>query len=132
METSLFLAKLFGLYFLTIGAIWTLRREAMSKTIKEFVANRSMVFLSGLLALAAGIAITITHSIWEPNWRGLITLLGYLSVTKGVIRTGFPELPEKATKYFFLGDKDKRSSPWSFILLVLGAYLSWVGFALQA
>ena len=123
---SLFLAKLFGLYFLIIGLLWALRGDAMADVVKEFLANRSMVFLSGLLALAVGIAMAISHSVWEPNWRGLITLLGYFSIAKGIARTGFPELPEKAAKFFLEGS---RTKVWLGIILLLGGYLTWIGFS---
>jgi len=93
MELSLFLAKLFDLYLLTVAVLWVVRGEAISKVLEEFFASRPMLFLSGLLALAVGIAIVIGHSVWELNWRGLITLIGYLSIAKGIARIGYPEVP---------------------------------------
>ena len=42
-----------------------------------------------------GIAMAIGHSVWELNWRGLITLLRYLCIVKGVVRIGFPDMPKK-------------------------------------
>ena len=62
MELSLFLAKLFGLYLLTVAVLWVVRGEAISKVLEEFFASRPMLFLSGLLALAVGIAMVIGHS----------------------------------------------------------------------
>ena len=125
MELSLFLAKLFGIYLLIVAALWALRGEAISKVIEEFFASRPMLFLSGLLALAAGIAMAIGHSIWEMSWRGLITTIGYLSIAKGIVRIGFPEVPRKAAGFLQNG---LARWIWTGLTLVLGGYLTWVGF----
>ncbi len=84
-----------------------------------------MLFLSGLLALAVGIAMAISHSVWESSWRGLITLIGYLTIAKGIVRIGFPEVPIKATSFLLKGN---ASWIWIGLAFVLGGYLSWVGF----
>ena len=126
MELSLFLAKLFGLYFLIIGFLWALRGDVMSEIVKEFLANRSLVFLSGLLALTVGIAMVISHSVWEANWRGVITLFGYLSLIKGIVRTGFPGLPERVAMSLLEGNRTKA---WIGIMILIGAYLTWAGFS---
>ena len=125
MELSLFLAKLFGIYMLIVACLWLARGEVISRTLEELFDNRAMLFLSGLLALAAGIAIVISHSVWEANWRGLITIIGYGSIAKGIARIGFPDLPQKAVGSLL---KDNRQWIWIGIIFVLGAYLTWVGF----
>ena len=84
-----------------------------------------MLFLSGLFALAMVIAMVIGHSVWELSWRGLITLIGYLSIAKGSARIGFPEVPQKAVGFLLKGNTNWI---WICIMLVLGGYLTWVGF----
>jgi hypothetical protein len=81
------------------------------------------------MALVVGIAMVIGHSYWEPNWRGLITLFGYLSLAKGVARIGFPEFPRRAVG---LIRRDAFRWLWSGLILILGAYLTWVGFTAKA
>ena len=63
MELSLFLAKIFGLYLLTVAVLWVVRGEAISKVLEEFFASRPMLFQRGLLALA----MVIGYSVWELN-----------------------------------------------------------------
>lgn len=125
MELSIFLAKLFGIYALIVALLWAVRGNEISKSIEEFFANRALVFLSGLFSLAIGIAMAISHSVWESNWRGLITLIGYLAIAKGIARIGFPEVPKKAASFVL---KDTRVWIWIGLTLVLGGYLTWVGF----
>jgi len=125
MELSLFLAKLFGLYLLVTAAVWALRGEVIAPAVEELFASRGMLFLSGVIALAVGLAIAIGHPVWEANWRGVITLFGYVSIAKGIARIGFPEFPRRAT-----GLIRQRAAGWIWIgvMLVVGGYLSWVGF----
>ena len=53
MELSIFLAKLFGIYFLVIAVLWTARGDFLFEIVEEFFASRALIFLSGLLALFA-------------------------------------------------------------------------------
>jgi hypothetical protein len=125
MELSIFLAKLFGIYMLAVGVLWALRGDMLAQVIEEFFDNRALVFVSGLLALVVGIAIAIGHSVWEPNWRGLITLFGYLSILRGVARISFPDVPRKRAIGLVSG-----GSRWVLLVFVLavGGYLTWAGF----
>ncbi len=125
MELSLFLAKLFGIYLLIVGLLWAVRGAAISGVIEDFLANPGMLFLSGLIALWVGIAMAISHSVWEPNWRGLITLMGYLSIVKGVMRVGFPNVPRRAALKMVKGT---NVYIWVGLALALGGYLTWAGF----
>ncbi len=125
MELSIFLAKLMGLYLLIVGLIWAVRSQQLSKMIVDFLNSPGLAFFSGIFALLAGIALAISHSVWELSWRGVITLFGYLSIVKGVARIGFPELPKKSAAALIQG-----SSRWIWIVLtiLLGAWLTWKGF----
>ena len=125
MELSIFLARWFGIYMLAVGALWALRGDVLAEVIDEFFSNRGMMFFSGLMALAVGIAIAIGHTVWEPNWRGLITLFAYLSILKGVARIGFPDVPRKSAVWLTSGGRR-----WLLIglALVVGGYFTWAGF----
>ncbi len=80
MELSLFLAKLFGVYMILAALIWLLRGEAVTKGAGAFFDDAGLMFLGGLIALVAGLAIVIGHPVWEWSFRGAITVMGYLSV----------------------------------------------------
>jgi hypothetical protein len=126
MELSIFLAKLFGLYLLAMGGLWIARGHEVMASVDDYSASRAAVFLSGIIALAIGLAMAIGHSVWELNWRGLITFFGYLSIVKGVSLIGFPEW-RRATVQWMRNDRVARA--WLLVVLVLGGYLTWVGFS---
>ena len=126
MELSAFLAKLLGVYLLVVSALWALRAKAFADVLEEFLAQRALVFFSGLLALAVGIAMVISHSVWELSWRGVITLIGYLSIAKGIVRIAFPDkLPKVASRVI----RGPGKWVWIAITLTIGAWLAWAGFA---
>ena len=126
MELSLFLAKFFGLYLLVVSALWTFRSNAFEKVIEDFLAQRALFFFSGMVALAAGIAIVLSHSVWEPGWRIVLTLIGYGSVAKGIARMAFPdELREVASRML----RGPGTSVAIVIAFASGAWLVWMGFA---
>ena len=125
MEHSIFLAKVLGLYLLIVPAAVLLKRKQFAGLADEFVTNRAVVFLSGLVSLVFGLLMVVSHNVWTADWRAAITLIGWLALAKGVVRIMFPE------KLATLGI-DPSSAKWTFALIVLlglGIYLTYVGFS---
>src|SRR5262249_6026770 len=57
----------------------------------EVVGNVTLIYLFGLIDFAAGLAIVLTHNVWVPNWRVLITSLGWLLLVRGAARILFTD-----------------------------------------
>ncbi len=125
MELSVFLAKLFGVYLMVLSVLCALRGELFAEVIEDFFTQRALVFFSGLLALIIGIAMAISHSVWEPSWRVAITIIGYVSIAKGIARIAFPDTLRKVASGVFRGP---GKWVWIAIALALGAWLAWAGF----
>lgn len=124
MDTSFFLAKLIGFYFLIYGLLSLWGRKHTVSLAKEIGASKGLLAISGEISLLFGLVIVIDHTIWETSWRGLITLLGYLMILKGILRFAFPTYVKKCIS---------KATAWmpliSLILIVLGAYLTYCGFS---
>ncbi|WP_068471011.1 hypothetical protein [Candidatus Protochlamydia phocaeensis] len=124
MDISLFFAKYFGLYFLIIGLIGLSRRNQVEPAINHLFTHPGLMALSGISKLLFGLAIVLIHPIWEWDWRGVITFLGYLGIVAGIIRLSFPEsmktfdLKVFSNAYWFI---------WTIVLL-LGIYFIYHGF----
>ncbi|NGX43558.1 MAG: hypothetical protein K940chlam7_01856 [Chlamydiae bacterium] len=125
MELSIFLAKFLGIYMLLFIGIRLLRRNQIHRAIEEIFGSRSALALSGLISLMLGLAIVIGHPIWEVNWRGLITLIGYFAIFKGFVRLGYPE---HARKYVTRLLEGPGCTFMCTLLFLLGAYLTYCGF----
>ena len=84
METTLFLAKVFGLYLLAMGLLMALRRKELSATVEALADNRPLVFLVGVLVLILGLALVVSHNVWIAGWPLVVTVLSWLVLTKAL------------------------------------------------
>ena len=125
MDTSLFLAKLLGLYMMVASLLWLVRGQAFDRMVEASMDDPGIRALSGFLSLIIGLAMVTSHSIWEPSWRAVITVFGYLALLKGVWLLGWPEVAMSVTRVMV-------RNPWRLVLvavwLLLGTWLAWVGF----
>ena len=124
MGLSIFLAKLIGLYLLIIAADLFLRKREIEGAVKDFASSKGLLVFSGSRSLILGLAIVIAHPIYELNWRGLITLLGYLLILRGALRVAFPTVIQKKMVSFF----HKGYPAVFFTLLIVGGFLVYCGF----
>lgn len=125
MELSVFLAKLIGLYLLVIALIALFRKKQFQGILKSFIASEELIAFSGILSLIFGLAILISHPIYEWNWRGLITFIGALGVIQGITRIAFCN---QIQKFFSSRIIEKIYGVLFGVVGILGAYLSYWGF----
>ena len=95
METSIFIARIFGLCYLIIGAGFIFNRKAFQQVMEDFCKNTAMVFLAGIFSLVIGVVIILTHNSWVANWTVMITIIGWLGFIKGIWIIVFPNTVSK-------------------------------------
>src|SRR5260221_739791 len=78
MQRSIFLAKLIGPLLAAIGVALIFNADTFRTMAAEFLKSYSLIYLAGLLALTAGLAIVNTHNEWTGDWRVGVTILGLL------------------------------------------------------
>jgi hypothetical protein len=107
-----------------------LNQDAYAAMIAEFVHSNALIFISGVLSLPAGLAILNVHRTWTPDWRVIITILGWLAVIGGVIRLVLPQLTAMIGSTIYSGS---AAVPiFGVIALVLGGFLSFEGYRLAS
>lgn len=126
METSLFLAKLIGPVLIVIGVGLLLKQTEFREMATDFLSSRALIFVSGLLTLVTGLAIVLTHNVWEFNWPVIITILGWLSVFGGVFRILFPDSVQSMGTSML--DKPAMMTVSGAIQIALGLWLCFVGY----
>lgn len=123
---SIFLAQLFGLYFVIAGGVILFRRKSLIPVVAEFGHDRALVLVIALMELIGGLAIAIAHPIWTPDWRGLITLIGWWMIIESVIYLVMPYTGIRRMIRMF------NTSQWyisgGFLSIAIGLYLVGVGF----
>lgn len=124
MDISSFLAKLIGIYMLVFAVVWLIHKKRVNTSLKDFISSKATIILTGFINTITGLAIAIGHPVWQPDWRVLITLFGYLLIATGIMRFVYTDKVQKdgmsmLTKGFW---------PIIAVLTVLGAFLTYSGF----
>lgn len=126
MGTSTYIARLIGPLLLIMGLSMVVEGDTVRALSQEFLSNLSSIYLAGMLALLAGLAIVNAHNLWVADWRVIITILGWLSVIGGVIRLLFPGTVQQLGTGMVASQHSMIMG--GIIVLVIGAILSWVGY----
>jgi len=126
METSIFLAKILGPYCVIVALGGLFNLKAYQRVIHEFTTNAAMVYISGVFALLFGLWILQYHHIWIFNWRVIITIVGWMSIIKGMYLIFFPGSLVQIAKFY-------QKSPiflasHLILALVLGVILTAFGY----
>jgi hypothetical protein len=126
MPTSIFLAQLLGPSFIVMGAGLLLNRDNSRTLAREFIDSPALIYLAGLIAFVAGLAIVLTHNVWAFGWPVIITLFGWLALIAGVLRIVFPAAVTR------MGERMIENDAWlpgaAVFYLLFGAWLSVVGY----
>lgn len=126
MEISIFLAKFWGWLLVILCLVFLLRKKVWLEEVFKLVGDKGFLLLSGYLALILGLIVVILHNIWVADWRVVITIFGWLSLIKGLMRIGFPEVLEKLVPVF--KDKPIMIRVLLVIMGLLGIWLIWMSF----
>jgi hypothetical protein len=126
MGVSIFLSRVFGLYFIIVCLAVLFRFKVFQAAYNEIVSSKGHVIFGGFLSLVIGILVVSSHSIFVWDWRLLITLLGYLALIKGIWLLFFPEtalkfkrsIMENKSVYYII----------TVIFLLIGVFLAYKGF----
>lgn len=120
MDISIFFAQLWGSFFVIFGVLFILTRQ-LGKTI-EMTDDKAFVISTGYITLLMGLVTVILHNVWVTDWRVVITVLGWSTMIKGIMKIGFPEQIHKEAQRF----KTKQTFSAIFLLIV-GVWLLWMG-----
>ena len=126
MTTSIFLAKLIGPFALALGLALVFQGTGFRAFASEFMASPALIFLSGVITLPAGLAIVLTHNVWTPDWRVVITIVGWLAVVTGAVRMIVPQ--QAAAKARGVIAQPLIPKIGAAIWLAIGALLCFYGY----
>ena len=121
MEVSIFLARFLGGFYIIFGLLF-ITAKTLGRVI-EMTDNKSFVISTGYISLLMGLATVVLHNLWVPDWRVVITILGWSTLIKGILKIGFPDFINKQAQIF----KGQQTLE-AIILLLLGGWLFWVSF----
>lgn len=125
MDISIFIAKVLGPYMIIMAIAMSLNAKRVKALLTD-KANVSFMLVSGMLAVVFGLMIVVTHNLWEANWKVIITVIGWLALIKGIVRLFFPEHTMKSISNMIR--KKKAFHVTAFVILLIGAYLSYMAY----
>ena len=128
MGSANFIAQIIGLLF-SIDAVGVLINTAIyRRMVEEFTESPALRYLGGILALLFGLFILNFNNAWTTDWTVIITIIGWLSVVKGVLLIVFPNVYLQFANWMRMGDAMMRYM--GIIYLLLGLFLTFKGFGL--
>ena len=126
MLTSIFIAKLMGPILLVVGISILLDEKSIRATAKEVLGSHALIYIFGLFDLLLGLVLVLVHNVWVADWRVIITVIGWLSIVRGLVRILFaPYIRKNAPK---LLKKQGLLMGVAIVMLILGAVLSYYGY----
>jgi len=121
IDVTIFLARFLGSFFVIFGLLFIITKQ-LGKTI-EMTDDKSFVISTGYITLLMGLVTVILHNVWVADWRVVITLLGWFTLIKGIMKVGFPEQIHKQAQRF-----EKKQIISTIVLTILGAWLILMSF----
>ena len=98
----------------------------MRTLLVAFVDQRPLLFLLGTLRVLIGLAIILGHRRWSGTLPTVITLIGWITLLRGITMWLAPHETERRMVAYF-----QRSGPYytaAIIAIVLGLWLAYAGF----
>jgi hypothetical protein len=127
MKTSRVIARMLGGMLFISGAGILLNSEGYRATADEFLRGVGLIYMSGVMALVAGLAIVNLHNVWTKDWRTLLTLIGWFAVADGILRVVVPEFIQRFDSWYIAQPGFLTGS--GLIVLALGAFVSFKGYS---
>jgi hypothetical protein len=126
MDRSLLLARLIAPLFILVGVGVLLNRQHYAAMMERFLKNTELYYFSGVLAFLIGEVLVLYHNLWVWDWRVVLTVIGWMSLLKGVVRIVLPAAGLKAAASF-------TASGWylnigAILIVVFGAWFAYQGF----
>ncbi|WP_106792954.1 hypothetical protein [Aquimarina sp. Aq78] len=90
MDISIFLAKFWGWYLIIFFFILSFNPNRI-KQIFEDLKDQKFVIITSFVAIIVGLLNILFHNIWEPSWKFIITIIGWISLGIGLVLFIFPK-----------------------------------------
>jgi len=120
MNTSIVLAQIWGFACVILGLSMFLNRKWTAIAIEEMTQNQGVIWLAGLFTLVLGLIMIALNNIWTSGLPLFVTILGWLTLIKGISILIFPTLAVSYYKKLNIGN---IFSWGGFFMIILGLFL---------
>ena len=124
---TIYLGKLIGLFLVAISLSMALDKASLVEIITALIDDRALLLILGMMALAAGLAIVLGHSVWSGGLLPvLVSLFGWLLLLRGLILLLIPS--ETLVAYFQLLRFDDLFYLYDGITFAIGFVFTFAAF----
>lgn len=86
----------------------------------NYTQDKTITISTGYITFLLGLATVIAHGVWVLDWRLVITVLGWITLFKGIEKIVYPDRINKKAQMF-----KHNQTFWGFIILLIGLWLFW-------
>jgi len=121
---SNYLAEVWGISIVAVSLALLIKPKYLKTLFAEVENEATMLFL-GMVNLIIGVAMVLAHNVWARNWQVIITILGWISLVKGLSVLFLPEYMKKWVKKM----ENQQWLPIALVILVfVGLIITYFGF----
>jgi len=119
-----YLAEIWGISIVVICFVLLTKPKYLKRLFVEIENETTMLFL-GIVSFVIGLAMILAYNVWAKNWQVIVTILGWLSLLKGLSALFFPECVTKWAKKM----ENAPFLPYALVAMVLiGLLITYLGF----
>lgn len=119
MDISIFLARFWGSLFILLG-LSSMGAKFLDRVI-QYTEDRAITVSTGYITFLLGLATVIAHNIWTLDTKVTITILGWVTLLKGIEKIAFPNRINKVAQKF-----KNLQIFWGFIIFLIGVWFFWL------
>ncbi|MGB3644932.1 MAG: hypothetical protein WBG88_04840 [Mesorhizobium sp.] len=124
---TIFLGKLLGLYLIAISIAMLTGKRRTVTTLDDMANDGPWMLFSGMVAVAAGLAIVLAHNVWTGGALTLaVTLVGWVALLKGLSLLFVP--PHTMARAYKSMGFERYFHLWMGVVLVLGLWIALKAF----
>ncbi|PIR68185.1 hypothetical protein COU49_02465 [Candidatus Nomurabacteria bacterium CG10_big_fil_rev_8_21_14_0_10_35_16] len=120
MENTILLARFWGSLLMILGVMSF--GAGFLRRVIEYTEDRTITVSTGYITMLLGLITVVMHNIWVWNWPVVITILGWSTLIKGIIKIGFPGQINKQAQIF-----KGQATLWGIAIFLIGAFIFWIG-----
>ena len=92
--------------------------------IIEYTEERAVTVSTGYITFLLGLATVVAHNVWVMDSRVAITILGWVTLFKGIEKIGFPDRVNKKAQIF-----KGNQMLWGGVIFLIGVFFFWMSFS---
>ena len=92
---NIFLVKFIGYFIFLTSIPLIFSKEFRTAMLENIKNNDGFLLVIGYICLLIGLPFVILHNVWELSVLGLVTLMGWMTLIKGIFFLAKPSIVKK-------------------------------------